>query len=368
VLGAEMKEVYNEQLVFGEINPDITFNSSKGLYLGSKGKKNIGISIVNIPKVKITIAKIYANNLLPFLKSGTSSEYSYDDGHYSEYSVFDFENYGDVIYEKLVATKLLKKSGSNSLLNFDFTDKLKDKNGIYVLTVQSENEYWISASKIISLTDIGLIVKEGKQKTMVFANSIQTATPLSNLKIQLISTNNQLIDEVQTDSKGVATFIKKDSTFPNYKMGLIVAETKGDYNFLYPNNDEVTTSRFEVGGKYLNSNYDAFIYSERSVYRPGETVHLSGIVRNRKWQVPGDLPITLKFMLPNGKEYKSIKKIINEEGSFESDINIPVGMITGTYTADVYTADNILLGSKSISIEEFMPDRIKLTTSVSTPE
>ena len=145
-----------------------------------------------------------------------------------------------------------------------------------------------------------------------------------------------------------------------FKPAMIIAKTADDFNYLPFNNTRVNTSRFEVGGKRNNtSGLDAFIYAERDIYRPGEKINFSVIIRDRQWKTPGDIPVKLKFLLPNGKEQKSFRKNLNEEGSVEGNIDIAISAITGSYSLEVYTSNDVLLGSKNFIIEEFVPDRIK---------
>lgn len=73
----------------------------------------------------------------------------------------------------------------------------------------------------------------------------------------------------------------------------------------------------------------------------------------------------MKFLMPNGKELKSFRKSLNEEGSVEGSIDIATAAITGSYTLEVYTTTDILLASKNFSVEEFVPDRIRVNTTLS---
>ncbi len=89
-----------------------------------------------------------------------------------------------------------------------------------------------------------------------------------------------------------------------------------DFNYLPFSSTKVNTSRFEVGGKRINSTgLDAFIYAERDIYRPGEKVNFAVILRDRKWKSPGELPVKMKFLLPNGKELKNFRKTLNAQGT-----------------------------------------------------
>ncbi|MBK7680728.1 MAG: hypothetical protein IPJ29_15270 [Chitinophagaceae bacterium] len=112
------------------------------------------------------------------------------------------------------------------------------------------------------------------------------------------------------------------------------------------------------------SGFDAFVYAERDVYRPGEKINFSVILRDAQWKNPGDIPLKMKFLMPNGKELKSFRKSLNEEGSVEGSLDIATAAITGSYTLEVYTTTDILLASKNFSVEEFVPDRIRVNAKL----
>src|SRR6185503_13410881 len=97
---------------------------------------------------------------------------------------------GDVIYEKEIDTRSLPRSGAGRLLNFSqFEDRLQDFKGVYHIVIRSAEDYWIKDSRYISLSDLGLIAKEGLNKIYVFANSIKTATPVNSVNISVYSGN-----------------------------------------------------------------------------------------------------------------------------------------------------------------------------------
>ena len=121
--------------------------------------------------------------------------------------------------------------------------------------------------------------------------------------------------------------------FAGFQPAMIIAKTENDFNYLPFNNTKVNTSSFETGGKRINSSMlDAFIYPERDIYRPGERINFSAIVRDRNWKVPGTLPVNFKFLLPNGKELRSFRKSLNEQGSVEGQMDLSSSAITGTYS------------------------------------
>ncbi|HEV8285652.1 MAG TPA: MG2 domain-containing protein [Chitinophagaceae bacterium] len=373
-IGGVLKEEYNGSIAFGELEANIDFTNNKAVYLSKQGGKNIEVKITNVPKIKIVISKIYESNLLMSQRSGYSpkeksnsvddEEDYYNEDDYSEYN-YDV-SMGDVIYEKEIDTRSLPKAGAGRILNFSqFQDRLPDFKGIYHVMIRSTKDYWVRDSRFISLSDIGLIAKEGEDKIFVFANSIRSANAINGVNISLYANNNQLIGTGSTNGDGVAEIIYSKKEFNGFKPAMIIAKTADDFNYLPFNNTAVNTSRFDVGGKRNNSTgLDAFIYAERDIYRPGEKVNYSVILRNRQWESPGDIPIKLKFLLPNGKELKSFRKNLNEQGAVDGNIPIDVSAITGSYSLEVYTSNDILLGSKNFMIEEFVPDRIKVNTKL----
>jgi uncharacterized protein YfaS (alpha-2-macroglobulin family) len=379
-IGGVLHEEYSTNITFGELAPAISFANSKGVYLSGKGAQNIEVKIINVPRVKVIVSKIYENNLLMaqrytyYPKETTTGTRSADEGEGEEGGGGYYGGYddggsvlGDVVYEQEVDTRSLQKSGNGSsrLLNLSITDKLPEFKGIYHVMIRSTRDYWINDKRYVSLSDIGLIAKEGREKILVFANSIKTAAALSGLTVMAYGANNQLLGTGTTGAEGIAEITYTRKEMVGFRPAMIIAKSAEDFNYLPFGTTRVNTSRFEVGGARSNaSGLDAFIYPERDIYRPGEKVNFSVILRDRQWKSPGELPVKLKFLLPNGKEMKTFRKTLNTQGSMEGNIEIPESAITGTYSLEVYTSNDVLLSSQPFRIEEFVPDRIKVTTKL----
>ena len=363
-IGGTLREDYSTSVAFGQLEPQVQFVNRKGLYLSSQNAKNIEVSIVSVAKVKITISKIYENNLLAADRYGYYPEGIYDNEYEDEYSnEYYGENtvLGDVIYQKVIETKSLPKYANSRLFKFNIEDKLKDLKGIYHVRIQSTEDYWRYDQRFVSLSDIGLIAKETEDKLYVFTNSISKAESMSGVNINVVGSNNQNIGSGTTDGSGVAVIDLKKRAFSGFTAAMITAKSGSDFNYLPLRSTRVETSRFDVGGKRNNiTGLDVFIYSERDIYRPGEKINMSAIVRDWEWKKPGEVPMKIKLLLPNGKELKTVKRTLNSEGSLEAQFDLSPSAVTGSYTFEVYSTNDILLATKSVLIEEFMPDRIKV--------
>ncbi|QNH61575.1 alpha-2-macroglobulin family protein [Hymenobacter sediminicola] len=378
-LGGILGEAVTQTVSFSDERPTISFGSAeKAMYLDALGSRNLGVRINEVGQVKVTIAKVYANNIQQLLRGGTqygypeydgeeSSEEEGDGGEYVDrsFQYYDVENLGNVLTERTYTVSGLPKAQGLRLLNLnlkdlEFAGGLK---GLYIIKVQDTERQWLQVSKLVAVSDIGLIVKQGKGgSTLVFANSIRNAKPLSGVELRYISTNNQVMGTGLSNHEGVARF---DSTAANgrFKLGMVMAQQGNDFTFLDLSRSRVETSRFEVGGLQTNAaRYQAFLYGDRDLYRPGDTIQTNTVLRTDAWQAPPKgLPVKIRLLLPTGKEYASLQKTLNAAGSFEARFLLPPAVMTGIYTLEVLTGNDVLLTSRQLSVEEFIPDRMKVT-------
>lgn len=365
IFQGKLAKSFQQYVIFGQLDPSISFAHKKAIYLTRNGNKNVGVRIVSIPEVKITIYKIYKNNVLAFLRDNGKLNDYYDD-YYYDYT--DYSKYGDPMVEKTVSTNDLEKSGGLALVNLDITEE-NDFKGIYVVKVQSSEQRYVNSSQVVAFSDIGLIVKENADEVMVFANSITTAEPMGSVEVKLVSSNNQEVYTVMTNTEGIARFSDLKNQAPGFRVQMVTANKGEDFNYLHFQQTEVETSRYEVGGiRYNDAGLQAFLYGARDLYRPGETVYLRTIIRDKNWAPVAKQPIKMRLLMPNGKPLMNQQGELSEEGSFETSVTLPSSAVTGSYIAEVYTSNDVLLSSKAISVEEFMPDRIKVTPSVDKEE
>lgn len=369
LLGGEMTNDYQSLIPFGQMQPSLSFSSQKGMYLSSRGSKNLGVNVVNIPKVYVTVYKIYENNILGFLTQNRNSYYDYDEESYSQrYNIYNMENFSDVVYERMVTTKDLPKNRGMQMLNLSL-DEINNFKGVYLISVRSVDDYWQRITKLVAISDVGLIAKQTENEIYVFANSIKTTNPVSGAQVSFISSNNQVLFSGKTDGDGIAVFSNIKSKYPGFRVEMITAKSDGDFTCMVFNDSRVETSRYDVGGRYdTEGGYTCFMYGDRNIYRPGETIYMNSIVRTANMMPAADMPVKIKLYLPNGKEFKTLRGNLNKQGALSSSFQLPAGVVTGNYTAEIYTANDVQLASRSISVEEFMPDRIDVKLKLDKEE
>jgi uncharacterized protein YfaS (alpha-2-macroglobulin family) len=382
-LGGRLIEQFSQGVSFANTQPSISFASAeKAMYLSSIGARNLGLRLSGVEKVQVTVAKIYASNVQDFLRGGKRYGYesSSDDegeegGEYSEgdeeggsgsYQYYDLENRGDVLFERRYTTAALRKQNGLHLLNLslkglEFNAPLK---GLYVVRVQDTEHLWLREEKLVALTDLGLIARQNADgDAVVFLNSIRTAQPISGATVRFISTSNQVMATAITNGQGVARY---DSVAGSrLRLGMVTVVKDADFSFINLPQTRVETSRFEVGGLTSNAaHYQAFMYGDRDLYRPGDTIYTNTVVRHDDWRTPpAGLPVKVRLLLPTGKEYVSLGERLNATGAVASRFILPASIMTGLYTLEVLTGNDVLLTSRQVSVEEFIPDRLKVTVS-----
>jgi len=378
IFGIELKDDYTTAIRFGTPPPYIGFNEKNSIYLSSQGNRNIGVQLVNVPKVQLSVYKVYENNILNYMRRGQQYGYGYG-GYYGGYgdggdedgggysSSYDYQadtTMGDVITRREINTSTLPVTGMTSLLNISPTDIQYDnsRKGIYLVQVRDKKKPWIQDSKLLVVSDIGMIVKKGNNNIFVFCHSLLTGNKLQGAKITFVSDNNQEIYTATTDGDGVAQFDYSDRTkYPGKDVVAIIAASGNDFSFMYLNDNGVNMSPFDIGGKTTsNVPYDVFMYGCRDLYRPGDTINLNTIVRTFDWHTLKDVPVKYKVTMPNGKQLQEIKGTLDPEGSCDISFSVPSAAMTGAYTVTMYSGNDVLLKSLGFMVEEFMPQRIKV--------
>ncbi len=378
-IAPELKSVFDislgneflQQVLFANPEPLIAFTDKQSTYLTAKGNRNLGLKIVNVPKLKITAFKIFENNLQQYFRNGIAYDFVEDEGKYHQMSGFPLnEDYGRKVFEKEIDTHKLQAKGSIRLLNIDldeinYKEKLK---GVYLFKVESTEKRWVRDVQLVSVSDIGLIVKQGVNKIMVFTNSIKDARPLIGVKIDFISRNNQKVYTALTNGKGVAVLDNISAKAKGFTIGMISASVGDDFNFMMYDRSSVEMSRFDISGKRtFDHGMDVFIYGDRDLYRPGDSVYFNTLVRNTDLKIVHDIPIKVRIVAPNGRSMLYVKRMLNKQGAAETRFNLPADIMTGVFTIEVLSGNDVLLQSKTFKVEDFMPERISLTAKADKP-
>jgi len=242
---------------------------------------------------------------------------------------------------------------------------------------QSE-ESRVEDKRLILITDLGIIAKtEHNGSQVVFVQSIQTGQPQAGAEVEIIAKNGLAIMQGTTDLDGKVRFAKLSGLENDREPMLYLVRHQGDMSFLpmQRNDRKLNFSRFDVGGAENAEDanqLDAYLFSDRGIYRPGDTVHIGMIVKTSGWNTPlAGLPLEAEILDPRGLTVKREKLNLDTGGFNELSYATLQSSATGTYSVNLYTVkDNKsdqLLGHTKVKVEEFQPDRMKIVAKFSKP-
>ncbi|MFO1389420.1 alpha-2-macroglobulin family protein [Cellvibrio sp.] len=231
--------------------------------------------------------------------------------------------------------------------------------------------------RLLLVTDLGILVKTNKDGSQnVYVQSIAKGEPVAGAKVELIGRNGLALETRTTDASGKVELPKISEQYRREKTPLMILAHYGDDLSFLPYNNygrRLNFSRFDTGGVDTNTDpntLSSYIFSDRGLYRPGEEVHLGNIVRTQDWKNSLEgVPLELEILDPRGMQaYRqafSAKATGFNEFSWKPSVSAP----TGTYSAMVYLVKSgyrdRMLGSTTIKVQEFEPDRLKVTASLS---
>ena len=352
---------------------------AQGSILSLHGEKRISVFARDIEAVRFVIGRVVPddiNHLVTQTRGDIKSP---------EFQNYDFNE--ENISERFTEIRVLGQGeqGKAQYTTFDFSRYLKTEKytnrGMFFLKVES----WDPKNKkttgkrdkrLILITDLGVLVKDSADGTHdVFVQSIQTGHPVSGARVDILGKNGVPVFGADTDAEGRAQFPKL-TDFEHEKAPTVYLVRKGsDISFLPYERSErkLNFSRFDIGGVVTEGaadRLDAYLFSDRGIYRPGDEFHVGIIVKSANWrrQLAG-IPLEASIMDSRGLEVKRQKISLSASGFEEVKYQTEDTSPTGRYTTNLYIVKDkkrgTLLGSASVRVEEFLPDRLKISTKLS---
>ncbi len=225
------------------------------------------------------------------------------------------------------------------------------------------------ATQWFIVSDLGLTGFTGPDGVHVLARSLESAAPVAGVELRLLARNNEVLGTVRTDAAGYAKFEAGLSKGQGGAApGLVVAGLGDDYGFLDLKQAAFDLSDRGVKGRVAPAGLDAFLYTERGVYRSGETVQLSALLRDARGVAVTGLPLTLVVKRPDGVEYR--RRSVEDQGAGGRAHAIPLisGAQTGTWRVQAYADPKApAIGEVSFLVEDYVPEKLELTLTPKAP-
>ncbi|WP_410220659.1 alpha-2-macroglobulin family protein [Pedobacter sp.] len=392
-------------IIFENKKPSVTI-AGTGSIMPNSGKLVLPFEAVNLKAVDVTIIKIYENNIPQFFQSNNykdENELRRVAKPIAQKTIRLDEDKSVDLHKKTRFTLDLDKiirtepgamyrvtigfRQAYNLYNCDEKGEKSDNNNreeedYYGEKIDEDDEFWQAynsyypsnyrwderdnpctpsyytrekwASRNLIASNIGLIAKRGNDNSMlIIATDLLTAKPMADVNIELLDYQKQVLTQVKTSSDGMATFDLKRKPF------LLVAKKDKERGYLRLDDaNSLPLSRFDVGGDVVQNGVKGFIYGERGVWRPGDSLFVSFILEDKLNKLPQNYPVTFELYNPKGQLDKKVISSQSLNGFYTFKTRTESTAPTGNWLLKAKVGGSTF--TKDLKIETVVPNRLKI--------
>jgi len=372
---------YSAVIPVPELPREVQIEGAGGL-LALSGERKLSVRSRGLSAIEYEIARV-ATNQINHLVSQTEGKFQHP--RFEDPGIFDQENISRIALEH--QSIALENKWKANYSAFDFSEHLRkpadggSERGLFFLTARGWDPIKrkvipsVRETRFLLITDIGILTKKSANGSCdVFLMSIQSGRPIANASVEIIGKNGIALEKETTAADGHAAFSSVEKLTRDKTPIALVARNGDDVAFIpYAREDRLLNfSRFDIDGAQNLSaeDLDAFIFTERGVYRPGDEIHAGLVVKQRNWsgQLAG-LPIETEVLDARDLPVQTTKITLSQTGFVELTYQTSNDSPTGAYRINAYLIKNnkraTLLGSTIANVKEFLPDRTKIETRLS---
>jgi uncharacterized protein YfaS (alpha-2-macroglobulin family) len=212
----------------------------------------------------------------------------------------------------------------------------------------------IRAQRNLLASNIGLIAKRATRgKLLVVATALDSARPLSGVKVDAISFQNQVMASGRTGGDGTLELDIRGQPFA------LIADNDGRKGYLkVANGVALPTSHFDVGGEAVVNGLKGFLYGDRGVWRPGDSIYLTFALQDRNRTLPAGHPVTLELRNPRGQLVQTLTNTTPVGQFYSFELKTAPDAPTGNWNALALVGGATF--GKTLKVETVMPNRLKI--------
>jgi len=372
--GRTLKNQEEVPIDFADRPPYVGFKGS-GVILPREDADGLPIETVNVDKIEVTVSRI--NDRAIAFKRISEGETTAQGRYNWTWGEDDPDDVQEELFKGTVDVARQQNAPVITVFPLDAAIGTL-KPGAYFVTVKDAGEISdavgppASTSRWIMLTDLAITAYQGGNGLDVTLRSLKDGRPVSDTTVQLIARNNDVLSESRSDQQGRVVFpAELTKGQGNMAPKLVLALTaKGELAALDLSRAPVDLSEDDVGGRYMPGLVDAYLYTDRGIYRPGETVELTAMLRDATGKAVTDRAGTLILYRPNGLVSQKVRFDAAAPAAVLHSFDLPKGAARGEWRVEAQM-DGLPTSSGSVrfSVEDFVPQRIAvdLTTDDKTP-
>jgi uncharacterized protein YfaS (alpha-2-macroglobulin family) len=406
ISGQNLKENFVENIVFNQPKPGIRA-VSQGVILPNSPENPFYFEAVSLKAVDVRIIKIYEDNVLQYLQDANLNQTNnyrlrntgrlvarqsmplvqtnlQNDGQWKAYALDlndFFQAEPGALYQVDISFRpelSLYNCDVNAETDFSFT-AIEDDD----ISLDNEEKYWdgqtyrwrnsvynwqerdnpcheafydddrFLQSNLLA-SDLGLIVKKTKSDTYHFVTSnLLSAQPVSGVNITAYNYQMQEMRSVKTNAQGLAS-LNSDKN-----IAFVMAQQNNQFAYLkLDNNQALSLSNFDVGGSEIQKGLKGFLYTERGVYRPGDSIHVGFVLNDLANPLPKDYPVKLKVTDARGKLVYDETQIDGTNRMYAFATPTKQTAPTGNWNAEIRIG--AVRFNKRIRVASVKPNRLKI--------
>jgi uncharacterized protein YfaS (alpha-2-macroglobulin family) len=330
--------------------------AGQGYILPAQLAEGLPVSTLNVTAADLDFFRVREKSLVPLIDAfGERNQINY-------YDAKEIRRHTDLVYSARFDLPAVKNVLTPALLPLRDIPTLETP-GVYLAVLRQAGSYpYHHAATYFTVSDMGLHLRAYAQAMEIQVQHLTTGAAMADVRIEVYDAKNNLIDARTSDADGrVSLPVARD------KAHLALARKGGNVSILPLNVPALDLSAFELGAQPYRDP-ELFVYSLRDLYRPGETVILDGLLRDRDGRAANlRAPIAVNIKQPDNRVVKSFTWYGGALESYHHEYAIAADAPTGRYRAE------FSLGGKTIQeyafhVEDFMPERMKLSLDQGNPE
>ena len=357
--GKTLGKDVERQVFTGPLEPAVGF-ASQGSVLPARESRGLPVVSVNVPEVDVEFFRVRDSEIAKFFaefqRGGRRDGWQLDQGDYNSPYRASIRQYAESVYLNRFVLGGAKNERRVTYLPLQDIAPLQSP-GLYFAVMKPvgrfDGQYETS---IFYVSDIGLHVRAYRDRIYVHAASLRSGEAIGDVALSALDRKGETTMKATTDANGDALIAwRLDAT------QVLIARRGQDVSMLAFNQPALDLSEFDVAGR-RHSWFDVFAWSGRDLYRPGETLRLSALMRDYdgKPVKPQQLYLTLKQ--PDGKVFVETRLTARNAGYFEWRQALPADAPTGRWLVEFRTepGGGEVVQGMTMRIEEFLPERMKL--------
>lgn len=361
--GARLGKELKQKVHTGQLDPAVGF-ASQGSVLPARESRGLPVVSINVKEVDVEFLRVNEKSLPKFFseyqRGGRRGSWDLD----SDYG--DNTPIGDLAEPVYVNRFLLGGKPNERLLTYLPIQDIEElqEPGLYFAVMKRTGKFSGDFdTAFFTVSDLGLHTRAYKQELFVHTASLRDGSAVGGVELRVLDAKGETFLTGKTDSNGNARL--------KYTLDaghVLIAKRGKDVSMLPFNQPALDLSEFAVSGRE-QAWFDVFAWSGRDLYRPGETVRLSALLRDNDGRPVKNQPIFLRLKQPDGKVFRETRLQPGEQGYFSFQQVIPQEAPTGRWQVEFRTdpESREAVQGMTLRIEEFLPERMKLDLESGTP-